>query len=150
MDINSPLKLFEPLLFAGLLVREIKSYLRLSKFSGPRLAAFSRLWYLKQAVGGKWGTMLREMDDKYDEFFLKQSRRILYHVFVFVSSSTGPTVRVGPNHLITSNPDLIKKTNTVRSTYTRGQFYEGASIYSTEATYFPSLARPCIHVYTPN
>ena len=69
MDINSPLKLFELLLFASLLVREIKSHLRLSKFSGPRLAAFSRLWYLKQAVSGRWGTMLREMDDKYDEFF---------------------------------------------------------------------------------
>jgi hypothetical protein len=42
MDINSPLKLFELLLFAGLLVREIKAYIRLSKFNGSRLAAFLR------------------------------------------------------------------------------------------------------------
>lgn len=69
MDINSPLKLFELLLFAGLLVPEIKSYLRLSKFNGPKLAAFSRFWYLKQAVGGKWGTMFREVDDEYGESF---------------------------------------------------------------------------------
>ena len=42
MDINSTLKLFNLLFFAGLLVREIKAYIRLSKFNGPRLAAFSR------------------------------------------------------------------------------------------------------------
>ena len=59
---------------------------------------------------------------------------------MFVSSSTGPTVRVGPNHLITSNPDLIKKTNTVRSTYIRGQFYEGASIHSTESNILSILS----------
>jgi hypothetical protein len=63
---------------------------------------------------------------------LKQSRRILHHVFVFVGSSTGPTVRVRPNHLTTSDPDLVKKTNAVRSTYTRGRFYEGAHFHSTE------------------
>ena len=63
---------------------------------------------------------------------MKQSRRILHHVFVFVGSSTGPTVRVRPNHLTTSDPDLVKKTNAVRSTHTRGRFYEGAHFHSTE------------------
>lgn len=65
MDVSSFLNLFGLLLFANLLIREVKSYLRLSNFSGPRLAAFSRLWYLKQAMGGKWGEMLREVDNKY-------------------------------------------------------------------------------------
>jgi len=51
---------------------------------------------------------------------------------VFVSPSTGPTVCVGPNHLIASDLDLVKKTNAVRSTYTCGRFYEGAHFRSTE------------------
>lgn len=78
----------------------------------------------------------------------EESRRILHHVFVFVSSSTGPTVRVGPNHLITSDPNLVKKTNAVRSSYTRGRFYEGARFHSTENNMLSILSETvhtCLH-----
>jgi len=38
---------------------------------------------------------------------------------------SGPVARVGPNYLIASDPDLIKRMLNVRTTYTRSDWYDG-------------------------
>lgn len=38
--------------------------------------------------------------------------------------TTGPLVRVGPNELVTSSPDIVRRIWAVRSPYRRGAFYD--------------------------
>ncbi|TVY51209.1 Cytochrome P450 monooxygenase gsfF [Lachnellula cervina] len=51
--------------------------------------------------------------------FLSQQPR-LYHV--------GPLARIGPNHLLLSDPDAIRKMLAARSLYTRGPWYDSLRI----------------------
>ena len=37
----------------------------------------------------------------------------------------GSLVRVGPNHLVTDDPDVLRKMSAVRSPYRRSIWYEG-------------------------
>lgn len=45
-------------------------------------------------------------------------------------SCTGSLIRVGPNEVITNNPEVLRKIMAVRSTYTRGH----CEIYSVSVT----------------
>lgn len=51
---------------------------------------------------------------------------------MLTSSLTGHVVRAGPNYLFVSDLDLIKKTNAIRSSHTRGQFYDAIRLRPTE------------------
>lgn len=83
----------------------IWSYRRLSHIPGPCLAAFSRLWLLKGHLGTRIHLDYYEANLKY-----------------------GPLVRVGPNHIVTSDPELIRRINAPRSPYRRGKWYVGARL----------------------
>jgi hypothetical protein len=37
----------------------------------------------------------------------------------------GPLVRVGPNHLLTDDPEVLRKMSAVRSPYRRSIWYDG-------------------------
>ena len=43
----------------------------------------------------------------------------------------GSTARIGPRHLITTNPELVRRMNAVRSTYTRAEWYNGLRLHPT-------------------
>jgi hypothetical protein len=45
-----------------------------------------------------------------------------------IQLGTGPLARIGPNDLITSSPELLWRINGVRSTYTKGGWYNGSRI----------------------
>ena len=77
----------------------IRSYRRLSHIPGPPLAAMSRLWLLSSLSGTRNHLNLFETTLKY-----------------------GPLARVGPNHLVTSDPDLIRRMTAPRSPYRRSQW----------------------------
>lgn len=36
---------------------------------------------------------------------------------------SGPIAKIGPYHILTNDPDLIRKMNAARTTYVRGEFY---------------------------
>ena len=100
------------LLFAGVLTlalwtiaNAIRSYRRLSHIPGPPLAAFSRLWLLMGHIGTRIHLDYFEANLKY-----------------------GPLVRVGPNQVITSDPELVRRINAPRSPYRRGQWYAGSRL----------------------
>jgi hypothetical protein len=46
---------------------------------------------------------------------------------------SGPLVRIGPNHLVTDDPEVLKKMSAVRSPYRRSIWYEGMRL---EPDYF--------------
>ena len=89
----------------GTVANAIRSYRRLSHIPGPALAAFSRLWLL-------WGHLGPRIHLDYFEANLKY----------------GPLVRIGPNQVVTSDPELIRRINAPRSPYRRGKWYAGGRL----------------------
>ncbi|EEY20300.1 pisatin demethylase [Verticillium alfalfae VaMs.102] len=83
-------------------VSVFRQYLRLRHIRGPRLAGFSQWWLVRRVGGGRTHLDLYEVCEKY-----------------------GDIARVGPNDLITSDPDLMKRMLNVRTTYKRSEWYDG-------------------------
>ena len=78
----------------------VRSYRRLSHIPGPPLAAISRLWILKGLLGPRNHLNLFETSLKY-----------------------GSLARIGPNHLLTSDPELFRRMHAPRSPYRRSPWY---------------------------
>ncbi|KAH6629304.1 cytochrome P450 [Boeremia exigua] len=76
---------------------------RLSHVPGPAWAAFTRLWMVRQT--------------------LKQRQP---YAFKKVNEIYGSLVRVGPNEVVTNDPEVMRRMMGVRSNYTRGNFYKAA------------------------
>ena len=79
----------------------IRSYRRLSHIPGPLLASVSRLWLLKGLYGTRFHLNLFEANSKY-----------------------GPLARIGPNLLVTSDPELFRRMNAPRSPYRRSPWFK--------------------------
>jgi hypothetical protein len=45
---------------------------------------------------------------------------------------TGPLVRIGPNEVLSTDPDVVRMMSAVRSQYTKGLFYETGRIIPHE------------------
>ena len=82
-------------------INAIRSYYRLSHIPGPPLAAFSRLWLLSGLSGVRNHLNLYEANQKY-----------------------GSLARIGPNHLTTSDPELVRRMSATRSSYHRSAWFE--------------------------
>ncbi|RXG41783.1 hypothetical protein VDGE_30535 [Verticillium dahliae] len=88
------------LVLQGLIFRW-RRYLRLQHIPGPPTAGWSRLWLLRQALGGECHKAFSETNEKY-----------------------GPIAKVGPYHVLTSDPDLIRRINAARTPYKRSEWYK--------------------------
>ncbi|CCF41329.1 cytochrome P450 [Colletotrichum higginsianum] len=86
-------------------VWEFRSWYRLRKIPGPFLASVSVLWQLKKAVGGTYHEHLNDIAREY-----------------------GPLARIGPNELLCTDPDSLRRMSAVRSPYTKGDFYDSGRI----------------------
>lgn len=83
------------------IVTSVLTWYRLRQFPVPNwLAHFSYVWLGRTTYSGKayWGQ--RDLHRKY-----------------------GPLVRIGPNEIITDDPDILRGMSAVRSTFTRGEWY---------------------------
>ncbi|KAI1984421.1 hypothetical protein LOZ51_006664 [Ophidiomyces ophidiicola] len=89
----------------GVIYIAIASYSHLSAFPGPRWAAFTRLWLCKTIASGDSARRFVEINQKY-----------------------GSLARVGPNHLITDDPEFTRKILAARSHYTRGPWFDSIRI----------------------
>ncbi|MCJ1258853.1 hypothetical protein MMC24_006687 [Lignoscripta atroalba] len=84
----------------------ILSQLRpLSDIPGPRWAAFSRLWLVKTLASGDSAVR-----------------------FVEVNSQYGRLARIGPNHLLTNDPELTRRILATTSRYTRAPWFDSLKI----------------------
>jgi hypothetical protein len=108
-------------------VKELISYNRLRHFKGPPGAAISNWWHTKAFLSGRCHEYYGEANEQYGELrilpCLTQAR------LRGSCSSQGPIVRIAPNILMTSSPELWTKINNVRSNYKRSNwFYRAARI----------------------
>jgi hypothetical protein len=92
------------LIIIAILLR-IRTWLRLRHIPGPPFAAFSELWLLQKTLAGRCHLHTAEACEKY-----------------------GSIVRIGPNELITNDPEVLKKLSAIRSSYTRSNWYDGTRV----------------------
>ncbi|KAF7534087.1 hypothetical protein G7054_g6524 [Neopestalotiopsis clavispora] len=77
----------------------------LSRVPGPRLARWSRLWIAKTLSSGR-----------------------SHEIWVDVNRKYGRIARIGPNHVITDDPDIVRRMLAARSGYVRGPWFESVRI----------------------
>jgi cytochrome P450 len=78
----------------------IRTYNRLAHIPGPKIAGWSRLWLVWANTSGRNHACLYDVILKY-----------------------GSLARIGPNHLLTSDPDLLRRMQAPRSSYRRSIWY---------------------------
>jgi hypothetical protein len=78
----------------------VLTWYRLRHIKGPWLASFSYLWLFRVSFTGRQAAKYREATEKY-----------------------GHLVRIGPNDLLTDDPDVIRHMNSARSPYKRSDWY---------------------------
>ncbi|KAK1755440.1 cytochrome P450 [Echria macrotheca] len=83
------------------LARRVRQWSRLRHIPGPFWAAFSRWWLIRHVGGGRMHLDLREVNEKY-----------------------GRLARIGPDTLVTSDPDLLRRMLGVRTRYRRSDWYD--------------------------
>ncbi|TGO49558.1 hypothetical protein BOTNAR_0427g00040 [Botryotinia narcissicola] len=76
-------------------------FYHLRQFPGPSLGAYSRLWLLKAMRSEQSAEWFQEVNNKY-----------------------GSIARIGPNLLVTSDPDTWRKVLGIRSNYERGSWFD--------------------------
>ncbi|KAK0367916.1 cytochrome P450, partial [Colletotrichum limetticola] len=105
-----------PFLYAAMLI--LHQYLRLRHIPGPPSAGFSLWWLLRAVYSGSMHLKFYEAGLKYGVYHCSRcrSRRSL-------TPLTGSLVRVGPNDVVTSDPDLMRHMLGVRTKYTRSDWY---------------------------
>ncbi|KAI1373882.1 cytochrome P450 [Hypoxylon crocopeplum] len=96
-------------LLSAFLLHEYRSWRRLAHIPGPAAAHLSILWLLRHAWRGKLFPCLIEAGDRY-----------------------GPLARIGPNLLLCSDPEELRKISGIRSEYTKGPAYNAARVTDGE------------------
>ncbi|KAI0517101.1 cytochrome P450 [Xylaria bambusicola] len=81
------------------------SWQRLRNIPGPPLASLTSLWMVRKSLTGAFHQHLHHVAEVY-----------------------GPLARIGPNELLSTDPDVLRKMSAVRSLYTKGVFYETGRI----------------------
>ncbi|CAJ2509046.1 Uu.00g140720.m01.CDS01 [Anthostomella pinea] len=87
-------------------VRAVRTYYALSQFGGHGSAGWSRLWLLRTQGSGEINKRFTKINNQY-----------------------GSTARIGPEMLITSDPELFRRMNAVRSSFTRGPWYKALKLH---------------------
>ncbi|KAI1338852.1 cytochrome P450 [Xylariaceae sp. FL0016] len=98
-------------LAALLLLRAFCAWHRLKHVPGPFLGSVSSIWLVRRALGGNVHVHLRQVAEDY-----------------------GPLARIGPNELLSTDPDVLRMMSAVRSPYTKGVFYETGRIIPGQDT----------------
>ncbi|KAB2573396.1 Pisatin demethylase [Lasiodiplodia theobromae] len=80
-------------------------FFHLNVFQGPSWAAYTRLWLCKTLASGSSA-----------------------QIFVDVNKKYGPVARIGPNNLVTDDPEFVRRILAARSHYTRGPWFDSIKI----------------------
>ncbi|KAK3347091.1 cytochrome P450 [Lasiosphaeria hispida] len=93
------------LLSVSWVVGAVRSWNRMRHIPGPALARWSSAWMVRKLSSGRFHEHMCEAMEEY-----------------------GPLVRIGPNELLCSDPEVLRRMSAARSLYTKGQFYETGRI----------------------
>ncbi|CAI6332903.1 unnamed protein product [Periconia digitata] len=88
---------------------QYKSWKRLAHIPGPKAAHFSILWLLNHGWNGN-----------------------LFPCMTAAGKKFGSLVRIGPNLLLCSDPDELRRLSGTRSPYTKGPAYDAGRVTDTE------------------
>lgn len=99
-----------------LLASTFHQWYRLRKVPGPFLASFSYLWVLGAILSGQQDVIYRDLPKKY-----------------------GHLVRVGPNDLVTDDPEVLKRMSRARSPYGKDAFYSASVKHPDHDNMFSTL-----------
>ncbi|KUI63769.1 Pisatin demethylase [Cytospora mali] len=97
---------YHPLVFGGIAiflwyaVSTATSWYRLRHIPGPFLASISDLWMIRASTSTRLSEIFEQLGREY-----------------------GPLVRIGPNQILTSDADFLRKSGAVRGTYNRSTWY---------------------------
>ena len=92
----------------------------LSPIPGPKWASWTRLWLVKTLASGRSADIFVDVNKRYGRTTLAQTIEMLIGV--------GPLARIGPKHLLTSDPTLTRKILAGRSRYSRGPWFDSIRI----------------------
>ncbi|AEO61226.1 cytochrome P450 monooxygenase [Thermothelomyces thermophilus ATCC 42464] len=90
-------------------ISSIVAWWRLREFKGPFLASFSYMWLGWISYSGRMSEYMAKAEAKY-------------------GGLPPSTIRIGPNELLTSDPDVIRRSSGARSRYTRSNWYKAATL----------------------
>ncbi|PPJ61074.1 hypothetical protein CBER1_07410 [Cercospora berteroae] len=93
-------------ILALFIVRKSRQYFALKHFGGHWSSGWSRLWLLRTQGSGRMNRIFTDVNRKY-----------------------GSTARIAPGMLISSDPELLKRMNAVRSPFTRGPWYAALKLH---------------------
>ncbi len=106
-------------------IAKIRTYNRLKAFKGPFSTGFSELWHTRVVMSTKSHLIYKDVCDKYG---MSASSLSTAGIRILIQNGVSGTVaRVGPNDLVTSSLELLTHMSSVRSPYTRGAWYYGAT-----------------------
>jgi hypothetical protein len=88
---------------------------KLSHVPGPTWASLTKLWMVRQSLRRRQPFAFKETHATYGTKIQVSEplSRLTY--------PPGSLVRVGPNEVVTNDPEILRKIMAVRSTYTRGE-----------------------------
>lgn len=95
----------------------MSAYLRLRHFPGPRLASFSYLYIARVWLSGRQSASYKDLNTKYNSSL----------------------VRIGPNDLITDDPEIIRRMSSARSKYGRSSWYRAMKLNPYDDSLFSML-----------
>ena len=107
-------------LIAIFIIGTIRSWLRLRHIPGPFSARFFGLWLLRHSLGGRLALVTAEGAEKYG--LLPPSFGMSLGLFTDVNR--GSLFRVGPNELVSNDPEAWRKILGVRTQYRRSDWFE--------------------------
>ncbi|ROV93639.1 hypothetical protein VMCG_08103 [Cytospora schulzeri] len=103
--------------FTYLVASTAYSWYRLRKVPGPFLAGISYLWTLSVSSSGQDARIYSELAKKY-----------------------GHLIRVGPDLVLTDDPDVLRRISGVRSTYIKDGFYRASLRHPDHDTMFSMIS----------
>lgn len=95
-----------------------------SKIPGPAWAAYTRIWLIKTLASGKSAQKFIDVNKEYGKQLSRQVLEYLNSLCV----SPGSLARIGPNHLMSSDPELTRKILGASSKYTRAPWFDALRI----------------------
>ncbi|KAM7182700.1 Cytochrome P450 [Rhypophila sp. PSN 637] len=108
-------------------VSKIHTYRRLSAFKGPFGVGFTSFWHSWSFLTWRSHLFYKEVIDEYGELLTSPVTFGMHLLNDHLRQ--GPIARVGPNDLVTSSPELLTHMSAVRSSYSRGEWYNRATRY---------------------
>ncbi|CAJ2512418.1 Uu.00g054330.m01.CDS01 [Anthostomella pinea] len=108
--------IFVAVLLIAWIIHTLWAWSRLRHIPGPFWTSFSKLWQVKTQFRGNWYLDLKDVGDQYGDLF-----------------------RIGPNQLMTTDVNIVRRMAHPKSSYTRGPFYQTFRFHPTQDHSFSLL-----------